>query len=69
MTAKKKTLAFSSAFEELEQIAQWFDSEDQFDLDLGLKKFERGLELASELKQKLMEVENSVEEIKLKFLT
>lgn len=69
MSVKKKSIQFSTAFEELEQITQWFDSEEQLDLDMGLKKFERGLELAGELKKKLIEVENKVEEIKAKFLT
>ncbi len=64
MTAKK---SFAKDFEELEHITQWFDSQDQLDLDLGLKQFERGLELASQLKKKLSEVENKVEEIKQKF--
>lgn len=67
MTAKKKTINFTEAFAELEEITKWFDSEDQLDLDAGLKKFERGLELASELKKKLTQVENQVEEIKEKF--
>ncbi|MBI5793481.1 exodeoxyribonuclease VII small subunit [Candidatus Uhrbacteria bacterium] len=64
---KKSPINFAKAFEELEKITQWFDSQDQLDLDLGLKQFERGLELASELKKKLSEVENNVEEIKKKF--
>ncbi len=68
MSAKKKTtLNFSKAFQELEEITEWFDSEENLDLDKGLKQFERGLELASELKKKLGEVENKVEEIKKKF--
>ena len=67
MTAKKKTTNFSKAFKELEEITEWFDSEENLDLDKGLKQFERGLELASELKKKLGEVENKVEEIKKKF--
>ena len=67
MTSKKPSINFAKAFEELEKITQWFDSEDQLDLDLGIKQFERGLELASELKKKLSEVENKVEEIKRKF--
>lgn len=64
---KKKEMDFASAFEELEHITQWFDSSEQVDLDEGLKKFERGLELAGGLKKKLNEVENKVEEIKKKF--
>lgn len=67
MTAKKKTTNFTENFQELEEITRWFDSSEQLDLDAGLKKFERGLQLASELKKKLAEVENSVEEIKAKF--
>ncbi len=63
----KKTVGFAQAFEELEEITSWFDSTQDVDLDLGLKKFERGLELALQLKKKLAEVENKVEEIKKKF--
>jgi exodeoxyribonuclease VII small subunit len=64
---KKKEVNFAKAFEELEQITQWFDSEENLDLDKGLKQFERGLELAGELKKKLSEVENKVNDIKEKF--
>lgn len=67
MTAKKKDIDFSKGFGELEEITRWFDSQETLDLDAGLKKFERGLELASELKKKLTEVENNIEEIKQKF--
>lgn len=69
MTKKQSTLDFAKSFEELEKITQWFDSEEHLDLDKGLKQFERGLELASLLKQKLSEVENKVVEIKQKFET
>jgi exodeoxyribonuclease VII small subunit len=69
MPAKKQKINFTKAFEELEEIAEWFDSEENLDLDKGLKQFERGLELAGELKKKLSEVENNVEEIKKKFET
>jgi exodeoxyribonuclease VII small subunit len=63
----KKTFSFAQSFQELEEITSWFDSQENADLDQGLKKFERGLELASQLKKKLSEVENKVEEIKKKF--
>lgn len=62
----KKSPKFAKAFEELEQITKWFDSDD-IDLDEGLKKFERGLELAKVCKEKLSEVENKVKEIKVKY--
>ncbi len=66
MVAKPKQLNFATAFEELEQITEWFER-DGADLDEGLKKFERGLELAALCKAKLDEVENKVKEIKAKF--
>lgn len=69
MTKKQTSVDFAKSFEELEKITQWFDSEEHLDLDKGLKQFERGLELASLLKQKLSEVENKVVEIKQKFET
>lgn len=67
MSLKKKATNFADGFQELEEITRWFDSQETLDLDAGLKKFERGLELATELKKKLAEVENKVEEIKQKF--
>lgn len=69
MTKKQTSVDFAKSFEELEKITQWFDSEEHLDLDKGLKQFERGLELASLLKQKLSEVENKVVEIKQRFET
>lgn len=61
-----KDLNFSKSFEELEKITQSFEK-GAFDLDEGLKQFERGLALAASLKKKLAEVENKVEVIKKKF--
>lgn len=62
--AKKTT--FAEQFSELETITEWFETAD-VDLDEGLKKFERGLELAKALKQKLADVENTVITLKKKF--
>lgn len=62
--AKKTT--FAEQFTELEDITEWFETAD-VDLDEGLKKFERGLELARSLKQKLADVENTVVTLKKKF--
>jgi len=65
MTAKKAP-SFAKAFEELEEITRWFESE-AVDVDEALKRFERGLELASQCKKRLSEVENKVKEIKKKY--
>ncbi|MDQ5952261.1 MAG: Exodeoxyribonuclease 7 small subunit [Patescibacteria group bacterium] len=64
----KKSPSFAEAFTELEEITSWFETSD-VDLDEGLKKFERGLELAQACKTKLAEVENKVVDLKKKFAT
>ena len=57
---------FAKQFNELETVTAWFES-DQINLDEGLVKFERGMELVSALKKQLSEIENRVEIIKQKF--
>jgi exodeoxyribonuclease VII small subunit len=59
---------FGAAYKELEEIIGWFEREDA-DLEEGLKKFERGLELAKVCKDRLKDVENKVTQIKAKFGT
>lgn len=69
MATKKtdeKEIDFGKAFDELEGIIEWFEG-DKVDLDKGIEKFERGLELAQACKSRLKEVENKVTEIKAKF--
>ncbi len=57
---------FSAKLQELEAITTWFES-DEVDLNAALAKFERGMELANELKRELGQIENRVEKIKAKF--
>lgn len=63
---KKSEFNFARDYAELEKITAEFERED-IDLDEGLKKFERGLELAAKLKSKLAETENKIKVIKAKF--
>ena len=63
---KEKAPDFGAAYKELEAIIEWFERED-VDLEEGLKKFERGLQLAKGCKERLKEVENRVTEIKARF--
>jgi len=69
-TAKAKTkngpVDFGAAYGELEEIVAWFEKEE-VDLDEGLKKFERGLQLAELCKHRLEDVENKVVEIRARF--
>ena len=67
MPAKEaKKANFAEAFKELEEIVGWFEA-SEVDLEEGLKKFERGLELAKKCRVRLTEVENKVTQIKEKF--
>lgn len=66
MTTPAKPFEFDKALKELEEITQWFEQSDT-DLDAGLVKFERGMELATQLKAHLAGVENRIEKIKQKF--
>jgi exodeoxyribonuclease VII small subunit len=61
-----KDIEVAKGFQELEDIAQWFEQGDG-DLEKGLEKFERALAVADVLKKKLNEAENRVKEIKKKF--
>jgi len=57
---------FGAKLKELETITAWFES-DEVDLNAALAKFERGMQLADELKRELQQVENRVEKIKARF--
>lgn len=63
-----KKIDVAQGFEELEAIAEWFEKGDG-QLDEGLKKFERAMEIADVLKKRLDEAENTIKEIKEKYET
>ncbi|MBD3281652.1 exodeoxyribonuclease VII small subunit [Candidatus Uhrbacteria bacterium] len=62
-----KTTKFdvAKAFKELEAITEWFEGENA-DLDEGLKKYERAMELAENLRKQLETAENKITEIQKK---
>lgn len=62
----KKSDSFSSSFKELEELASWFEQE-QPDLDKGLQKFERAMELAASCRDQLAKAEQKIQEIKGRF--
>lgn len=61
-----KKIDVAKGFDELESIAAWFEKGDG-DLDEGLAKFSRAMEIAESLKTRLDEAENTIKEIKKKF--
>ena len=56
----------AKGFEELERISAWFEG-NETDLDQGLMKFERAMQIADSLKKRLSQAESRVQEIKKKF--
>ncbi len=65
MPKKKTDIDFGKGFEELEQIAEWFERGEP-DLDKGIAKFERAMELAKGLRERLTDAENTIKEIRTK---
>lgn len=57
---------FAKDFAELERIAQKFEA-GAFDVQEGLKDFEKGMALAQSLRERLHDVEQKVETIKAKY--
>ena len=66
MAKKKSDGDFGKNFKELEELAAWFEREEP-DLDKGLEKFERAMELATICREELANAEQKIQEIKKKF--
>ena len=60
--ATKTKLSFAQAFAELESITQWFERDD-VDLEEVIAKFERGMALAKELRERLADAETKIARI------
>lgn len=64
-TVKKKP-GLSELFAELEKITAEFER-GEVDLEKGISKYRRGLQLAKYLKKRLVKIENEIEEVKAEF--
>ena len=62
MTQKKNNL--TQSLKEIEGIVQWFESQDEVDVEEGIKKVKEGTKLIKESKKRLKEIENEFEEVK-----
>ena len=61
-----KEQSLADSYSELEKITGEFER-GEVDLENGILKFKRGLELAKKLKLRLSAIENEIEEIKIEF--
>ncbi len=54
----------SESLKKLEGIANWFDNQEEVDVEKGLQKVKEGVKLIKESRKRLEEVENEFEDIK-----
>lgn len=54
----------SESLKKLEEIAKWFESQEEVDVEEGLKKVKEGVQLIKISKERLKKVENEFEEVK-----
>lgn len=64
-TAEEK-FDFNKAYQELEEINNWFQQED-IDLEEAVEKYKKGMELVRKCKESLKEAENKFEEIRKEY--
>ena len=62
----KEKFDFTKAYYELEQINEWFQQED-IDLEKGIEKYKRGLELVKKCRERLKTTENQLRDIQKEF--
>ena len=54
----------SESLKKLEEIAKWFELQEEIDVEKGLEKVKEGARLIKASKERLKKVENEFEEIK-----
>jgi hypothetical protein len=70
MPAKKEKLfgeeekSFKHHLKEIADILEWFDAQEELDVEVALGKVKRAAELVKESKKRLGEIENEFKEIK-----
>ena len=54
----------SESLKKLEEITQWFNSQEEVDVEKGLEKVREGAKLIRASRERLKEVENEFEDVK-----
>jgi exonuclease VII small subunit len=55
---------FKDQLKEISAILEWFDSQEELDVEAALEKIKRAGELIATSKKRLIEIENEFKEIK-----
>jgi len=61
---KEDTQNLNNNLKRLAEITEWFDNQEEVDVEEGLKKVKEAVELIKVSKSRLKEIENEFEEIK-----
>ena len=60
----KSKQQINDSLKKLETIVEWFENQEEVDVEEGLDKVKEGAKLIKELKERLKNVENEFKEIK-----
>lgn len=63
MTTKKQK-SIQAQLKELQELVGWFEKDEEFDVEEGMRRVKEGAVLVQELKGRLKEVENEFREVK-----
>ena len=66
MTTGKSTTNINEHMKKLRAITEWFESQDEIDIEKGIEKIKEGATLIAESKKRLAELENEFEDVKKK---
>lgn len=61
---EKQQNNFKDHLKEISSILEWFDSQEELDVELALEKIKKAGELIKSSKKRLVEIENEFKEIK-----
>lgn len=61
---EKQENSFKNHLKEISEILEWFDSQEELDVELALEKIKKAAELIKSSKKRLVEIENEFKEIK-----
>ncbi len=59
-----KPVNLKESLQKLNQIVEWFEDQEEVDVEVGLKKIKEGAILVKNCKKRLKEVENEFHDIK-----
>lgn len=58
-----KSVNLKESLKSLNEIVQWFESQEEIDVEAGLDKVKQGAELVKVCKKRLIEIENEFKQI------